>query len=156
MANVDNPHGFRFWKRLAGGAAEMYTGLLASNQIYTTGDVLCEEAGYIKIATAVTDAIIGVAVSSNATSLGTHPKVTYCPSKMDYMFTAQCSGTPTQATVGTLVDFEGTTGIMEINENASSVDHLRVHGFKPSTSIGLNAELIVTWNKSMWAQTASA
>ena len=156
MANVDNPSGFSPHRRLGGGALQTFTGLLASNTIYEAGDILQAEAGYVTIATAATDAVAGVAQSIQATSLGTHPTAYFYPAIQDYVFTAQCSGTPTQATIWTLVDFEGTTGIMEINEDASTIDHMRAIGFESNTSIGLNAKMEVIFAKSVWAQTASA
>jgi hypothetical protein len=79
------------------------------------------------------------------------------PALDGYVFAGQCSGTPTQAMIYTLVDIEGaaanSTGLsnQEVNENATSNKNVYLIGFKGNTSIGTNAEVLFTWAKTKFS-----
>ena len=155
MANPDNPKGFELRKIIGGstGAFETFPGKSLSNTIITNGDALMAAAGYCALTNiASTDGIVGVSASRQTTSVTTNQDIALYPALQNYIFSGQCSGTPTQATVWTNCDIEGTTGIMEINEDATSLNVVKVVGLLDSSSMGLNAELLFQWNKSLWAQ----
>jgi len=86
-------------------------------QTFAQGDLLdLNSSGQIELATASSGALIGVAAAASAAQAdGTQVPVYADP---DQLFEGQCSGTFAITLIGNAVDIEGTTGIMEINENA--------------------------------------
>jgi hypothetical protein len=155
---ADNPRGFSAKTNLAGGMAmPMWEGLLLSNQGIANGDILFASAGYLR-GSATTDKLpVGVAVTTNATSVTTNPKILFYPAIDSIVFTGQCSGTPTQATIWTVVDYEGASGasagvatrsIQEINEDATTNKQLNIIGLDPQSSMGANVELLFIFARS--------
>ena len=128
MANRDNPYGFKAVRNLNDGAIPKWKGKLLSNTIVTSGDAVMAASGYVALTNIVaTNAVLGVIDSIQATSITTtNPDVYFTPSMDGIVFRGQCSGAPTQATVFTNCDIEGTTGIMEINEDATSLNVVKV------------------------------
>ena len=157
MALRDNPHGFICEKVMGGstGAIETFRVKLLSNTIITDGDALMASAGYAALTNiASTDGIVGVSASRQTSSSTTNPNIEIYPAMGHYIFSGQCSGTLTQALIWTNVDIEGTTGIMEINEDATSLTVVKLVGIKSTSSAAANGEAMFIWNKSLWAQTA--
>lgn len=150
MANIDNPHGFIAETALGTvGNIPIWGAKLLSNTIIEPGDALSGQSGYACLTNVITtDSILGVSLSAQATSVTTNQDILFHPALDFVVFSGQCSGTPTQALVWTNCDIEGTTGIMEINENASTYSPVRLIGLKPGSSMGLNAEMLFVWNKS--------
>jgi hypothetical protein len=152
MANVDNPNGFRFVRSLTGGTASpiIYTGEVAASQTIAAGDALAVSSGQIIIATATSGAILGVATEAVTVASGATGTIHYVPALSHYVFEGQCSGTFAQSIMYSTVDIEGTTGIMEVNENATTeqvltiIDLLRT----PLNTIGANSRVEFVWTRS--------
>ena len=150
MANVDNTHGFVYEMNLYGGPAPVWQGKLKSNITVAIGDALYNDgSGYVTIATSSTSNILGVCLEA-ISSTGSHPDIDFVPALDGIVFSAQCSSgsTPSQGLVWTNVDIEGTTGIMEINEDSSTYDTVRLLGFRDDSSIGNYAQMMLMFNKT--------
>lgn len=120
MANVDNPNGFRFSRSLVAGCPILCTGTLTTNQSVKAGDALIFSAGVLSIALSNSGTIHGVAAEDKTTT-STADSIVYHPAVPWIEFEAQCSGSyENTADDFTAVDIEGTTGIMEVNENANT------------------------------------
>ena len=124
MANVDNPNGFRCIGTLSGGEPQIVEVTLADSQTIAQGDALIFSnigtAQTVQIAVYTSGVIAGVAAEAVTTSGSTDTILMY-PADPDYIFEAQCSGTYASASHDfKCVDIEGTTGIMEVNENLST------------------------------------
>ena len=137
MANADNPNGFKAWspdprvtKYNAGGT-------------FAKGDLLMYSSGKVVIHDAGNNLAVGVAATGGAS--GEDCLVYDDPMTI---FIGQTSGTHALASHdGTLCDVEGTTGIMEINENATSANTVRVlrQELVPgSMETGANARVLFT------------
>lgn len=150
MANVDNPHGFLFERRLSGsGAAILKEITIETNTTITANDALIRDAnGYGTIALATSAAIIGVAAESVTGVAGVRPKIAFYPALPDMVFSGQCSGIGTKAIEGTSVDIEGGTGAMELNEDSTSKAVARIIELKQNSAYGANAEFLFVWEKS--------
>jgi len=131
MANPDLPNGFEPFGPIDGGTGPIVAslGYLNASQTVAVGDALIYSSGRLSIAVATSGSIAGVvAPQLGATGLGENVYTTssaddplYFYPAGDYVFVGQCSGTYAATTV-TPVDIVGTTGIMEINEGASTED----------------------------------
>jgi hypothetical protein len=150
----DIPRGFEFHKCFYSPVAPIYHTLLLSNTIITDGDMLMGAAGYAALTNITsTDGLLGVSLSKQATSITTNPKISFVPALQGVLFRGNCSGTPSQALVWTYVDIEGTTGIMEVNEDASDVDALMITELSPAEdSFAANSDVVVQIHNSLWAQ----
>lgn len=143
---------------------------IKSNHIFAQGDVVYASAGYARNAITGDKAIFGVVASKTyahsaggtvglrtSTSAATRPKMYMWPALDGYLFSAQCSGTPTQAKLYTLQDLEGapanSTGLsnQEVNEDATSNKNVYIVAFKGNTSIGLNSEVLVSFAKNKFS-----
>ena len=122
MANVDAPNGFRPVYQDGGGCPPVnaYLHSASDDKAIAVGDMLISDAsypGYVKIAVYDSGSLIGVAASSLAAStLGT--VMVY--DSPDTVFVGQCSGDSAQTVVNKQCDIEGTTGIMEVNEDLTT------------------------------------
>lgn len=150
MANIDRPHGFCFeYLEGSSGAAPLVEDTLDTNVSLAVGDALARGTnGYLTIATASSTEIVGVSASKITGAAGTRPTILYYAALPNAVFSGQCSGDGERTDIGESVDIEGATGVMELNENASSTGVVRVIGLKLDSAFGTNAELMFVWNKS--------
>ena len=152
MANLDLPNGFTAVMK-GGDAPPIYTAYTKSNISLSPGDALIMlSGGTLDIAIASSTAIWGVCQSKITAVAATKQKCLYIPASPDIIFEGQCSGTFTPVNVGESVDIEGTTGIMEINENAQVTGVARLIGLAGGVknADGANARVWFTWCKSQW------
>jgi len=151
MANYDNPNGFRFVKSLVGGTntPERLRYTVTTGQTIAKGDAVIAASGLVSVAASNSGTILGVADES-VTTAAAGTKIDIIPALPWYVFEGQCSGTYSDAVRFTTVDIEGTTGIMEINENATTEQVARVIGElgDPNNSIGANSRVLFTWVRS--------
>tara|TARA_Y100001937_G_scaffold82528_1_gene111667 strand:+ start:30 stop:488 length:459 start_codon:yes stop_codon:yes gene_type:complete len=145
MANYDNPNGFRpvsFPARTNVYTVKAATTVTKGDALgITSGVVLPYATGDGSGSTHTT--VIGVAAESG--SGGDEIQVYDDPSTE---FEGQCSGTFAATLVGTAVDLEGTTGIMEVDENGSTNDIAVILGHYPlpgSEDIGANSRVKVVF-----------
>lgn len=129
MANTDKPNGFR----PVGRNPRMTAWISATSQTIAVGDmVYLDSAGKVTIATSSTADVMGVAASS-VSSAAAETEILVYDDPMQ-RFEGQCSGSGALAdpytcvTLTSCFDIEGTTGIMEIDENASTYDIVKVVG----------------------------
>lgn len=151
MANLDKPSGFRVAQNP--GSFPVYTANTKSNLSLNPGDALIMLSnGTLDIATAASTAIFGVCQSKITAVAATQQKCLYVPTLPTIVFSGQCSGTFTPVNVGEAVDIEGTTGIMEINEDAQSTGVVRLIGLEGgiNNANGANARVLFIWNKSQF------
>lgn len=154
MAYTDNPNGFVCVGTIDGGPApEVRYARLDVNQTISRGDFLIQSSGYLQIAAAGSTEIVGLAVESKTASASLYQWIGYIPALPNALFEGQCSGTATIADLFTVCDIEGTTGIMEINEDATSIGMIlpielvnEAEGF--GTGAGTRLRFIV--RKSLW------
>jgi len=155
MANVNRPNGFR----PAGGypyyAPKVWP--VAAAMTIAIGDAVIEDgAGRVSIGLANSGTILGVAATP-VTASDVDDDI-WIFDNPDQVFEGQCSGNGALADVNTCrttanaFDIEGTTGIMEINEDASTEDVVKVlgTGVDPVTGIeskvGANQRKVFIWN----------
>ena len=152
MANVDNPNGFRAIAP-AGTTLPMYEYTTGSNVGLLPGDaVYLLTTGLLALGTATAAAILGVCQSIVTAETGVQKKALVIPAYKDIVFSGQCSGTFAQTDIGEAVDIEGTSGIMEINENATSLAVAQIVGIEGGidNAVGANTRVLFTWAKSQW------
>jgi hypothetical protein len=151
MANVDKPAGFRV--AMMPGEFPVLTAKLTANVSVSPGDALImQSTGLLDIALAASATIWGVCQSKITGAAGVTPDCLYVPALPTIVFSGQCSGTYALTINGTSVDIEGTTGIMEINENAVATAVARVIGLEPGlmNAVGLNSRVQFIWTKSQF------
>lgn len=145
MANKDNPNGFRVLQTVSGTVPMVLSGLTVTGLSIKPGDAVIKDGstGLLDIATASSTAIFGVCQSEVTGETGVSKKINYIPATEDVIWEGQCSGTLTQAMMGDTCDIEGTTGIMEINENATSTNVVRLIELsdRPDNAMGANARV---------------
>lgn len=138
MANPDNPSGFRVV-----GNARTGTYLVAAGNTISEGDFVgLDSDGKAVLASATSADLLGVACydATDGQSIAV-----YDDPETEYV--GQCSGGFARNMIGTECDIEGTTGIMEVNEDAHAKNTIRILGFVPSSEIGANTEVIVRISK---------
>ena len=144
MANPDGPNGFRAVETDSGQmAVRRYP--VAASQTIAKGDAVFLSSGLVTIAVATTPQLLGIAASAVTTTASpvraTDTVMVYVATP-GQIFEGQCSGSSTAALLGTSCDIEGTTGIMEINENATTEDVIHIVGWKsdedPKLALGAN------------------
>ena len=137
-ANLDAPQGFKPVD--INGASKSRLHETAASQTIAKGDaVIMNSAGQIEIALSSSGTLLGVAGSAvTSSSAGDDIWVYDDPNQV---FEGQCSGTYAITINSTFVDIEGTTGIMEINENASTEKVIQVLHMDPNSSVGANARV---------------
>lgn len=145
MANNDCPNGFMAIGSLDGGLPQEFLGWVQSgaNPI-KIGDPLFVTGGFIRIADANDGALIGMSNSVVPTDLCAIQKI-YFYGSPNTMFSGQCSGAYTQAMQFDICDIEGSTGIFEVDENASSQGVLQIIGLATydDNDYGTNAKVKV-------------
>jgi hypothetical protein len=154
MANIDKPNGFKAVQNLAGGMTfPLWTADTTSNLTLSAGDALVMLSnGTINIATASSAALCGVAQHAVAGATGVRKPIKYIPALPNIVFSGQCSGTMTPVNMGEFVDIEGTTGIMEVDENAQTTNVLRVLALEGglNNAAGANARVLFIIAKSQF------
>ena len=137
MANADNPNGFKPW------SPDPRVTKYNAGDTFAKGDLLMYASGKVKCHDAGNTLAVGVAATDGAA--GQDCLVYDDP---DTIFIGQCSGTHALASHdGELVDVEGGTGVMEINEDASTNDTVRIlrQELVPgSMETGANARVLFT------------
>lgn len=162
MANTDNPNGFKLVSHLS-GVPQVFDFPVAASQTIAKGDAVILSSGLVEIAVATSGQLLGVAMESvttgaSVTRADDRIKVAVgCPSNV---FSGQCSGDSTAALVGTACDIEGTTGIMEVNENATTEDVIQVVGLQSDDdadlTLGTNDRVYFVIHRSQWYPTLAA
>jgi hypothetical protein len=144
MANVDKIIGFRCIGTLSGATPRKFPMTLAGSQTVAVGDPLIAtsigSAATVEIALYTSSLIHGVCGEA-ATATG---EIQAWPADPDYLFEAQCSGTYAAAShLFKCVDIEGTTGIMEVNEDSSTYAVFQILGLVDSddNAAGENARV---------------
>lgn len=137
MANNDNPNGFKPF------SANPRIGKYNAGGTFAKGDMVMFASGVVVIHDAASKLALGVAASSGANG---EPCLVY--DDPETVFIGQCSGTHAFASHdGTLMDIEGTTGVQEINENATTANTvmcLRQELVPGSMETGANARVLFT------------
>ena len=155
MANTDNPNGFMCVKSDF-GPIKIEEGLVATGQTITKGDALIISSGLIQIAVATSGAIYGVAAES-VTSAAAGSNIKFIPALPWYVFEGQCSGSFAATHRGGTADIEGTTGIMEVNEDASVEDVLVMVREHPDATVGsASAQIYFRWIRSAYLPVLAA
>lgn len=158
MANVNNPNGFIFVKSLVGSDASpvIWEAEVAASQTIAIGDALAITSGQVVIAASSSAQLLGFAVEAIVVAGGATGIISFIPALPHYVFQGQCSGTFAQSIMFTGVDIEGTTGIMEINENATTEVVVRPIALSKVTyagtanTIGLNSRVDFVVQKSVF------
>jgi hypothetical protein len=141
--------GFTAEKPLCGQTIPQWQGLLKSNTIIAVGDALRGNAGYLDVTNITnTIAIVGVSTSSQSSNVTSNPEILFVPNVPDIIFSGECSGTGAQTIVWTLVDIEGGTGAMKVNEDANSVKALNILGKREDQSWGSGTIVYFQFAKS--------
>lgn len=151
MANRDNPCGFKVHKcdlpAIPTGEGILKNGVTITADGDGADAVILGTDGYLDIALATSTSILGIA-QYTATGDGS-TKVRYTKAIPGVEFEGQCSGTMAQTNIGQACDIEGTTGIMEINENASSTGVVLPIALKGDSAVGANARLVFVFKGQM-------
>lgn len=148
MANVDNPNGFTFEYSMAGmGSERLVKGTLAASNTVAKGDALIESgvtAGQLAIAASNSGLLMGVAAEAATVGAGATTDLYFYPAVPWYVFSGQCSGTYATTIRYSAVDIEGTTGIMEVNEDATTELVIYIIGELDGSEIGANTRVLFT------------
>jgi len=141
MANYDNPNGFR---PVSFPARTNVYEVTAATTV-TKGDALAIASGKVlPYEGGVTHTtVIGVAAESGS---GGDEIQVYDDFATE--FEGQCSGTFAATLIGTAVDLEGTTGVMEVDENGATNDVAVIFGHYPlpgADEIGANSRVKVVF-----------
>ena len=144
MANVDNPNGFTC---VQGGFVIHFP--VAASQTLAKGDAVALSSGQVTIATGTSGALLGVmaAPSASASANTLVPVYVGCDQNV---FEGQCSGDSAISLIGTSVDIEGTTGVMEVNEDATTEQVIRIVELDPNSEIGTNGRVRFVINRSQY------
>jgi hypothetical protein len=156
MANKNVPAGFKVLRTENGGTIPLKTGLAALSTVITPGDALAvDSSGYLIVALS-TSQIFGIAQSAVASNASVHSKVQFIPVTDGLVLEGQCSGTPTQALVGTNCDIEGTTGAQMVNEDATVTNSIHVIAFSQRLDQAIGQYARVQFKIKMNQQTGQA
>lgn len=153
MAYIDNANGFRCIGTLSGSRVPTRKLRLAVNQTIHAGDFLYASSGYLIIATSTATPLVGLATEDCVTGASDTPWIDVILATPDVLFVGQCSGTPTIATLmtSTGISIEGTTGIMEIDEDDTDPGVLQPFElWDKDEGYGANARLICFVRESIW------
>lgn len=149
MANNDNPNGFQIAYTQHGGPPVMMDMLLDESQSIKKGDVVYQDESTrrLKIATAAIEKVAGVAAHDLDTDASeTTTKLKIYSADPENIFVGQCSGAPAVTDILKDCDIEGTTGIMEVDEDANETAILKILSIHPADEIGANARVFVRFN----------
>lgn len=136
MANRDNPSGFK-WIRSPGSSVPLVDTCVLAGTV-AKGDALVNGgAGTHTIALSSSGTIHGVAAEAGVSG----DTILFYPAGPQNEFEAQCSGTYAATIVGYAVDIEGTTGIQEVDEDATTEKVFQVTGYNDNDSVGANTRV---------------
>jgi hypothetical protein len=147
MANSDRPVGFKPAYTLSGGPPAIVYMPVATTQTLAAGDAVTLASGQIAISTSSSGTITGVMAAPSVTATANTLVPVYVANS-DTVFEGQCSGNSAIALIGTAVDIEGATGVMEVNENATTEAVIRIVGLHPSDEVGTNGRVYFVVEKS--------
>ena len=154
MANADTPNGFSPAKNIPGVTPRTGYYLAASGKTWAEGDMLTLSGAFTQLAVAGSNVLLGVAAEPTPSGgSSTDPTARSRLAVYDdpnQTFEGQCSGTYTEGTDGVkTADIEGTTGIMEVNENATSKEVVKITSLVPKSdnADGANAKVRFVINK---------
>jgi hypothetical protein len=122
MANRDNPSGFRWYGSLVGAPPTVRSIVLAGT--VAQGDTLVQGTATATIGLSNSGNILGVACEDGVSG----ETINYYVATDWDLFEAQCEGTYSTSYLNQNVDIEGTTGIQEVNEDASTEGVFRILG----------------------------
>ena len=143
MANVDNPNGFKYVGAISGKRVGLITCTLATNQTINKGDFLIMNNNLVQIALSNSGALHAVAAESKTTTSATADILCY-PADTDILFEGQCSGAYAHAShLYVACDIEGTTGIMEVDEDANTESVIQIMEWVDNgkNEVGANARV---------------
>ena len=158
MANVDNPNGFQFAYSET-GYVQMASGTVAASNTIAAGDAIVvsdQTAGQIMIALSSTALILGVAAEAVVVGAGATDTIMFYPANPWMIFEGQCSGTYADTIQYTAVDIEGTTGIMEVNENATTETVVYILGKVGDSAVGANTRVLFRFIRSSYCPLLAA
>lgn len=149
MANTDNPNGFYLSYSMV-GHSELVEGDIykaAAALTITRGDAVIEDggtAGKVDIALEDSDLLLGVSVQSSvwtAAQAAAGDTILFYPAVPWLVFNGQCSGTYALTDRYDPCDIEGTTGIMEVDEDDTTESVIQILGEDTNTEIGANSRV---------------
>lgn len=142
MANIDDPNGFTCVGSLTG---EIVTRTVTLAGTVAKGDSLVAASGTATIGLSNSGLILGVAAEAGVSG----DEILYYPAVPWLIFEGQCSGTYALAShMFTAVDIEGTTGIQEINEDATTEKVAQIIGINPNSEVGDHTRVRFIWVRS--------
>ena len=153
-ANTDNPDGCKP-TGLFGQFSEPFQPFeAAAAQTIAEGDpVKLDGSGQVTIAAVTDSSLLGFARTAVAGSSA--GDLIYVYSDPNTVFECQCSGSFAITMVGSSVDLEGTTGIFEVNENATVYKPVRIVGYNAADAVGANARVYVRLNMASLGNSSS-
>lgn len=144
MANLDNPNGFIAISGLDDSTHEWVVS--AGQGAIAKGDAVIRSGGTVCIAASSSGSLLGIAAGpSNHSSTANGTVLVYDDPKT--IFEGQCSGTFSASYRTVICDIEGTTGIMEVNEDATAESVICIIKESPGTEIGANSRVMFRINK---------
>lgn len=155
MANSDIKNGFTVSSNQYGQDAVKEFPVAASQTI-TKGDFVILASGLIQIALATSPQLLGIAAHDITTggSVDRNDVLKVTVALPGIVFEGQGSGSSVASLIGGACDIEGATGIMEVNENATTEDVLQIIGFRsdedPNYELGLNDRIRVVVLRSQY------
>ena len=157
MANVDNPHGFNFFKRLGPGAGVPIIRVVTESAItFAIGDTVVLSGGLAVLGAASHKTIFGVAQESVTGATGVRKSLAVIPALPDIIFEAQMDSLVSVAAMGGRFKIAGTTGIQEIDSTGGalltdSVCPIRIVGLKPGDAWSSHADVLCVIAGSQFA-----
>jgi len=164
MANVDNPNGFYLDYSMT-GHSELVTGDIykaAAALTITAGDAVIEDAstaGKVDIAASNSGLLLGVSAETNAWTAAqalAGDDILFYPAVPWLVFNGQCSGTYALTKRYYACDIEGSTGAMEVNEDATTESVIYIIGEDPNSAIGANTRVKFTIIRSSYVPLLAA
>jgi hypothetical protein len=145
MANVDNPNGFNWVYNQSGNPSPKVDTVTLAGTV-AAGDTLVASSGTATIGLSNSGALLGVAAEAGVSG----DVIKYYPATDDAVFVAQCSGTFAATMLFGAYDIEGTTGIQEVNEDSNTEKVVQIVGYDPSSEVGANTRVYVTFPRSQY------
>jgi hypothetical protein len=157
MANTDRPNGFSLVRSLSGQMAPVSMALAASQTIAKGDAVIDNGSGLVAIGLATSGALLGVAAesaTSDSSPTRADDRILIYPAVDTNVFSGQCSGDSAAALIATDVDIEGATGVMEVNEDATTEQVARIVGLESDKDVeltlGTNDRVYFIIKRSQW------
>lgn len=142
MANIDNPNGFKLSDSLVGKEL-LDSATLDASQAIKKGDALAYNAANGRVVIySGHDAIYGFAAQAATTGAGESKTIRLHPAVPWNLFRGQTSGTFATSMIGRVCDIEGTTGIMEVNEDSLAERVIQIVDYDRNYEVGANSRVI--------------